>query len=158
MRKLLWKKKIQRLIQSLIFTLLLIGVITIYYPEEIRELFSKNQEKEFSIPEDAVVFTDRIHLVKKGEWGRFDTKGIGDPVSFGGAAFYYLPKDSKNYQEYYNLLKGNDINERKILKFTLGKGTRETAVLAIPIIKIEIPSLEVKERVEKHYQLNKATP
>lgn len=46
----------------------------------------QDQGVEYPIPENAIVSLDDIHFVRKGSepWeGWFDTKGKGDPVSFG---------------------------------------------------------------------------
>lgn len=125
------------------------GVFIACQKEANVEVLETQQDQgiEYPIPENAAVFTKDIRLVYEGDGGWFDTKGHGDPVSFGGASFYYLPKDIKNYEYYHKLLQGDKKSKYNILKFTLGVGMGSRHSLrAIPIIKIELPNTEEKER------------
>ena len=109
--------------------------------------------KEYPIPENAVVSLDDIRFVRKGSepWeGWFDTKGKGDPVSFGGANLYYLPKDIKNYEYYRTLLQGDGISKYNILKYTLGEYDYEIG--AYPIIRVELPKPADREWFERSYE------
>ena len=113
----------------------------------------QDQGVEYPIPENAIVSLDKIRLVEKGAdpWeGWFDTKGKGDPVSFGGANFYYLPKDIKNYEYYRTLLQGDGVSKYNILRYTLGEYDYEVG--GFPVIKVELPSQEERQRLERSYE------
>jgi hypothetical protein len=54
------------------------------------------------------------------------------------ARFFYLPKNSKHYQQYYDLITAK--REPNILQFTIGKSTADE--VGSPIIKVEVPDNE----------------
>lgn len=105
---------------------------------------------EYPIPENAIVLVEPISFVQQGELGWYDTEGKGDPVWFGGAAFYYLPKDIKNYETFSRLIQGDKEVPYTILKITLGE-QKEAKMLGTPIINVELPSLDELQEVERIY-------
>lgn len=150
------RKSWRTLVLALGVVLLVGGGIFIACQKEANvEVLDSQQDHgvEYPIPENAVVSLDDIRFVRKGSepWeGWFDTKGKGDPVSFGGANLYYLPKDIKNYEYYRTLLQGDGISKYNILKYTLGEYDYEIG--GFPIIKVELPSKEERERLERSYE------
>ena len=109
---------------------------------------------EYPIPENAVFSIDNIHLIKKASnvpwepW--FDTKGQGDPVSFGGTNRYYLPYNIKNYAQYRKLLEGDGKSKYNILRYVIG--TYNPEVGAYPIIRVELPKPADREWFERSYE------
>lgn len=156
MERIAKRKSWRTLVLALGVVLLIGGGIFITCQKEANvEVLDSQQDHgvEYPIPENAVVSLDDIHFVRKGSepWeGWFDTKGKGDPVSFGGANLYYLPKDIKNYEYYRTLLQGDGISKYNILKYTLGEYDYEIG--GFPIIKVELPSKEERERLERSYE------
>lgn len=149
-------KKSWSIMLALGVVLLLGGGIFVACQKEIGmtvEEVVQDQGVEYPIPENAIVSLDDIHFVRKGSepWeGWFDTKGKGDPVSFGGANFYYLPKDIKNYEYYHTLLQGDGVSKYNILRYTLGEYDYEVG--GFPVIKVELPSQEERQRLERSYE------
>lgn len=98
---------------------------------------------EYPMPENPITIISNVHFIEEGEFGWFDTEGKGNPVSTISAQFHYLPNDIKNYDEYYNLIKGDNKSKYNILKITFGEDiTRFTSVPAVPIIHVERVSQE----------------
>lgn len=144
-------KKSWSIVLALGVVLLLAGGIFIACQKEAgitAEEKMQDQGVEYPIPENAVVFTTEVRILKEGEFGWFDTKETGIPVWFGGAVAYYLPFDIKYFERYYNLLKGEPNQEYNILRITLDVDRVNPETGAIPIIKIELPS-SVEKRVEE---------
>lgn len=156
MERIAKRKSWRTLVLALGVVLLVGGGIFIACQKEANvEVLDSQQDHgvEYPIPENAVVSLDDIHFVRKGSepWeGWFDTKGKGDPVSFGGANLYYLPKDIKNYEYYRTLLQGDGISKYNILKYTLGEYDYEIG--AYPIIRVELPKPADREWFERSYE------
>lgn len=103
---------------------------------------------DYPLPDNPIVRIDNLYIVKEGEIGWYDTQGKGDPLNV-GANFYYLPRDIKNYEEYRKLLERKQEGKLNILKFTIGESGPNT--VGIPVIKIELPSIEEVRNIEKVY-------
>lgn len=111
-----------------------------------------NMGVEYPLTGNVVIFTKNIHILHENDPGWFDLEGLGDPVDFGGASFYYLPRDIKEYEKYHELLTRKDKSELNILTFTIGEDMGIHILGAKPIIRVEIPSEELLEKVKKSYE------
>lgn len=127
------------------------------YNDKVNKLKAKIDQYEgieYTISRNAIVSTEDIHLAEEWDFGRFDTKGHGDPVWFGGAAAYYLPNNIKHYHKYRKLLEWNRKSKYNILKFTIWHNMYNKKIWAIPIINIEIPDEKTFKKIEEHYKKN----
>lgn len=126
------------------------------------------QEVEYPLPEYAEVDVQSIHFVDDIKFDE-ESEGLsesllkilkkeqekfrcyGDVVVFYiiSPSLYYLPKDIKNHDEYFNLIKG-DGSEFNILKYTIGEYNEE--LRAFPIIKVEVP---LEDELKKAQELIK---
>ena len=106
---------------------------------------------EYPITEGTTFFVGNIHIASKSDLGWFDTEGSGIPVTFVGTALYYLPKDIKDYDKYYELLKGDSDSGYNILKYFIDYELKDPYFGAYPIIRVEIPNEEeYKEALEDY--------
>ncbi len=145
-----------------VFCLLVISMISIFVSCNKEGGIDTNKSEsdtsqisgvEYPIPEIPITLISDIHFIKEGEIGWFDTDGKGIPVSSTSAQFHYLPNDIKNYDEYYNLIKGDDNSKYNILKITFGEDmTYFSSVPAIPIIHVEKPTQEEVDNVLKMFE------
>jgi hypothetical protein len=103
---------------------------------------------EYPIPDDAEVIVDAAGLSKTFMNNKILTTTDGDSRILIGirARSFYLPRDIKNHQVYYNLIITN-----RILKFTIGTPTSK----GNPIIKVEIPDEKSKEFLEAKDRLDR---
>jgi hypothetical protein len=111
---------------------------------------------EYLIPDDAEVIVDAAGLFKTFSGDKFITTFDGDFCILIGisARRFYLPKEIKNYQKYYDLITAD--REPNILKFTIGSSTDK----GDPIIKVELPDekseeyLKAKNRVDNFEEID----
>ena len=157
MERIAKRKSWRTLVLALGVVLLVGGGIFIACQKEANvEVLDSQQDHgvEYPIPEGAVFSIDNIHLIKEGSnipwepW--FDTKGQGDPVSFGGTNRYYLPYNIKNYVQYRKLLEGDGKSKYNILRYVIG--TYNPEVGAYPIIRVELPKPADREWFERSYE------
>jgi hypothetical protein len=96
---------------------------------------------EYLIPDDARVIVDAAGLHKTFSRDKIITTSDGDFCVLIGinARLFYLPKDIKHHQEYYDLITANRIPN--ILKLTIGDDTDKGS----PIIKVELPDEKSEE-------------
>lgn len=95
------------------------------------------------------LYYKRSYSLQPGELGWFDTEGTGIPIWFRGTVAYYLPRDIKHYEEYYQLLKGKPSEEYNIVKITLDVERVNSKTGGISVVKVELPSRVEKEIEEK---------
>lgn len=131
---------------------------------EDRNFEGESQGVEYPIPEGAQPRITPAALVEKGERLWFDVNDQGDVVYMMSPSVMYLPKDIKNYKQYYQLLAENTLRLEKFfqteggnladclechLKITIGKHNKNAG--AYPIVKVEQLSKEELQELKAVY-------
>ena len=104
--------------------------------------------EKYPITSKGPVLTENIHILQEWDLWWFDTEWQWIPIWFWWAAFYYLPYDIENFDEYYSLLEWNIDDKYNILKITIN-GDYTPWLPALAIIKLEKPSKSDEDRIRE---------
>ena len=108
------------------------------------------ENEKYIITSKGPVIVENIQILEEWDLWWFDTKWQWIPVWFWWAAFYYLPYNIENFDEYYSLLEWNSEDKYNILKITIN-GDYTPWLPALAVLKLEEPSKSEEERVRKRY-------
>lgn len=103
------------------------------------------EDEKYVINSKGPVIVENIQILEEWDLWWFDTKWQWIPVWFWWAAFYYLPYDIENFDEYYSLIKWNPKDKYHIRKITIN-GDYTSWLPALAILKVEKPTKSEEEK------------
>lgn len=108
------------------------------------ELKYDSENEKYAITSNCPKIVENIQILEEWDLWWFDTEWKWIPVWFWWAAFYYLPYDIENFDEYHSLIKWNPEDKYHIWKITVSDNMDWLPALAV--LKVEKPTKAEEER------------
>ncbi len=109
---------------------------------------NNSENEKYVINSNCPKIVENIQILEEWDLWWFDTQWKWIPIWFWWAAFYYLPYDIENFDEYYSLIKWNPGDKYHIWKITVSDKYMDW-LPALAILKVEKPTKVEEERTRK---------
>ena len=136
-----------------LLTILFVGSLLLTWCNNNLTQNELSENEKYVINSNCPAIVENIQILEEWDLWWFDTQWKWVPIWFWWAAFYYLPYDLENFEEYYSLIKWKPEDKYHIWKITVSDKYMDW-LPALAVLKVEKPTKAEEERERKWLDQN----